>query len=249
MPQGPRPRQRGAHQLPPGRHGFSRTYVKANQRQRMLDAVADVVSLVGYQAMSVEDVTSTAGVSRRTFYDHFTSKDDAFLAAFDAIGAQLVAHVESAYNSSMGFPEGIIACLRAFLEGVASEPHYADMCIVEALAAGPAAIERRNAVMSTLAEFLHTGAETVGAVHAPRLTAETIVGGIYEVVYSRVLQGKTKELPELLPDLAYSIMLPYLGHAAAELNAGPLRADASAARAHEASAGGGSAATDALDSG
>ena len=202
-------------------------YVKANQRQRMLDAVADVVSLVGYQAMSVEDVTSTAGVSRRTFYDHFTSKDDAFLTAFDAIGAQLVADVEAAYNPRMSFPEGIIACVRAFLEGVASEPHYADMCIVEALAAGPAAIERRNAVMKTFAQLLQTGAETVtDRIHPPELIAETIVGGIYEIVYSRVVQGNTSELPELLPDLAYSMILPYLGHQAADQALRQLRTDA-----------------------
>jgi hypothetical protein len=50
----------------------------------------------------------------------------------------------------------------------------------------------------------------------PPLVAETIVGGIYEIVYSRVLQGKTAELPALLPDLAYSVIVPYLGQKAAE---------------------------------
>jgi len=225
----PKSRQRAAHQLPPGRHGLPRTYVETNQRQRIIDAVADVVSLVGYQGMSVEDVISTAGVSRRTFYDHFSSKDDAFLTAYDAIGAKLAERVQAAYNASTTFDEGIIACLRAFLEFVASEPHCADMCIVEALAAGPAAIERRNAVMKTFAQLLHTGAETVaGGIHPPPLIAETIVGGLYEIVYSRVSQGETSELPELLPDLAYSMMLPYLGHEAAERNVQPLRAKASA---------------------
>jgi hypothetical protein len=41
------------------------------------------------------------------------------------------------------------------------------------------------------------------------------VGGIYEVVYGRVLRGEIKELPELLPDLTYSALLPYLGPEAA----------------------------------
>jgi AcrR family transcriptional regulator len=224
----PKSRQRAAHQLPPGRHGLSRTFVQANQRQRILDAVADVVSLVGYQAMSVEDVVSTAGVSRRTFYDHFTSKDDAFLTAYDAIGATLADHVQTAYNASDTFEEGVIACLAAFLEFVASEPHYADMCIVEALAAGPDAVERRNAVMRTFARLLHEGAKTVtDGSHPPELTAEAIVGGIYEVVYSRVLAGKTSELPQLLPDLAYSMILPYLGRQAAKQATRPLRPGAS----------------------
>ena len=162
-------RQRGSHQLPPGRHGLSRQFVEDNQRQRILDAVADVVSLVGYQAMSVEDVVTTAGVSRRTFYDHFGGKDDAFLTAYDVIGATLLAHVRAAYDASKTFSEGVVACLRAFLEGVASEPQYADMCIVEALAAGPAAIERRNAVMNALRSFCARAPRWSPVGFAPRI--------------------------------------------------------------------------------
>jgi AcrR family transcriptional regulator len=225
-----KPRQRGAHQLPPGRHGLSRSFVEANQRQRILDAVADVVSLAGYQGMSVEDIVGAAGVSRRTFYDNFKSKEEAFLTAYDEIGAKLVGTVGEAFRSSATFPEGVINCLRVFLDFVASVPHYADMCIVEVLAAGPPALARRNAVMTAMVELLQEGAaRTKDGIKPPALTAETIVGGIYEIVYSRVLQGQTADLPRLLPDLAYSIMLPYLGHSEAERIVAPLRA----ARAEE----------------
>jgi AcrR family transcriptional regulator len=220
----PRSRQRAAHQLPPGRHGLSRDFVEANQRQRILDAVADVTSLAGYQAMSVEDIVGAAGVSRRTFYDNFKSKEDAFLTAYDEIGAKLLRAVKAAYDASETFPGGVIACLRAFLEFVASVPHYADMCIVEVLAAGPQALARRNSVMKAMADLLLQGAETMpDRIRPPALTAETIVGGIYEIVYSRVLQGKTAELPELLPDLGYSMMLPYVGHVEAERMVAALR--------------------------
>ena len=43
------------------------------------------------------------------------------------------------------------------------------------------------------------------------MTAETIVGGIYEVVYTRVLRGEIRDLPALVPDLTYAALLPYLG--------------------------------------
>jgi AcrR family transcriptional regulator len=212
-----KPRRRAEHQLPPGRHGLSRSFVENNQRQRILDAVADVVSLAGYQGMSVEEIVGAAGVSRRTFYDNFKSKEDAFLTAYDTISVELIGAVKVAYDASESFPEGVIACLQTFLEFVAAHPHYADACIVEVLAAGPAALERRNAVMRALAELLHDGAQAVpNSARPPKLTAETIVGGMYEIVYSRVLQGRTTELPDLLPDLAYSMMLPYLGHANAD---------------------------------
>jgi AcrR family transcriptional regulator len=205
------------HQLPPGRHGLSRDFVETNQRERMLDAVADVVSFQGYAAMSVEEIVSAAGVSRRTFYDHFSGKEDAFLQAFDQVVGELLRRVNAAYDASAAFGEAAVACLREFLEFAAAEPRFADMCIVEVLAAGPAAIERRNAALNELAELLERGANTVpDRISAPGLTAETVIGGIYEVVYSRVLQGQAGDLPALLPDLAYSMMLPYLGHERAE---------------------------------
>ena len=186
-------RSRAPHQLPPGRHKLTRDYVQRNQRERILDAVADVTSLAGYQAMSVEEIIGTAGVSRRTFYDNFQSKEVAFLAALDAIGEQLVERVRSAYEANRTFAGGIRDCLGAFLQFLAEEPRYADMLIVEVLAAGPAAIERRNKVMHEFSELVRRGAEQVPIERRPPdLTAETIIGGIYEVVYSRVLSGQAQ---------------------------------------------------------
>jgi AcrR family transcriptional regulator len=228
-----KPRPRAPHQLPPGRHGLKRSFVEANQRQRLLDAVADVVSLDGYQAMSVERIVATAGVSRRTFYDTFKSKEEAFLAAYDAIAVRLLTAVREAYDSAKSFPEGVVDCLRVFLEFVASEPHYADMCIVEVLAAGPAALARRNGVMGAFAALLEEGASNLPEARNPRkLTVETLVGGIYEVVYARVLTGQTAELPALLPDLAFALLLPYLGREAAAREA-RLAAAAVSARGNE----------------
>jgi AcrR family transcriptional regulator len=218
----PNPKRQGrqAHQLPPGRHGLPRSFIVSNQRERILDAVADVSSLAGYSAMSVEDIIVTAGVSRRTFYDHFADKQEAFLAAYDAVVMQLVQRVQEAFMANTTFAGRVRDCLAAFLGFVASEPRFADMCIVEVLAAGPQAIERRNGVMSTFAQMVNAAAEADDSCQQPpAITAETLVGGIYEVVYSRVIQGQTATLLGLVPDLGYSLMLPYIGQAAAKREA------------------------------
>lgn len=207
-----KPRPRAPHQLPPGRHKLGRNFVEENQRGRILDAVADVTSLAGYASMSVEDIIGTAGVSRRTFYDTFAGKEDAFLAALDGAVAQLQERVQTAAESNDTFPAGVRAGLAAFVGFITDEPRYAEMLLIESLAAGPAAIERRNATLRSFADMLHTTAERhPGSRHPPALTAETIIGGLYEVVYSRVIAGETKRLPDLLPDLAYSLMQPYIG--------------------------------------
>jgi AcrR family transcriptional regulator len=203
---------REAHQLPPGRHGLSRAFVAQNQRDRILAAVADVTSVAGYGAMSVEDVIVTAGVSRRTFYEHFKNKHDAFIAAYDTVVKGLLDGVREAYEREETFPERLQAGLASFLDFVAREPAFARMCIVEALAAGPAAVKRRNAAMAAFAQLIDENARELGTtLQPPPLTGETIVGGIYEVVYARIVAGEIRTLPGLLPDLVYSALLPYAG--------------------------------------
>ena len=187
-----------------------------NQRERILAAVADVVSAASYGEMTVEGIIVTAGISRRTFYEHFRNKDDAFLAAYDAITTQLVGEVLPAVEAADGFAARTAAGLGTFLDFLASEPAFARMCIVEALAAGPEAIRRRNDTMGAFADLIDRNAqELLAGEVAPGLTAETIVGGIYEVVYTRVLRGEIRDLPALLPDLTYAALLPYLGPEAA----------------------------------
>ena len=215
-----RQRARAPHQLPPGRHKLGRSFVEANQRERILEAVADVATLAGYPAMSVEDIVSVAGVSRRTFYDAFSSKEDAFLEALDQAAHELVMRIKSAYASADTFPARVRDSLAAFLGFVADEPRQAEMLLVEALAAGPAAIERRSATLTTFAQMLReAAAHTTDGRRPPDLIAETIVGGIYEIVYSRLLAGDLEGLVAVLPDLAYSVMQPYIGEAAARKEA------------------------------
>ena len=206
------PTERQAHQLPPGRHGLPRSFVVQNQRERILAAVADVASAASYAEMTVEGIIVTAGVSRRTFYEHFENKDDAFLAAYDEITALMVPQIFAAVEAASGFADKAAAGLGTFLDFLASEPAFARMCIVEVLAAGPDAIARRNNAMKAFADLIDYNARELLDDSVPTaLTAETIVGGIYEVVYSRVLRGEIKELPGLLPEVAYSALLPYLG--------------------------------------
>ncbi len=171
-----------------------------------------MASVAGYSDMTVEGVIVTAGVSRRTFYEHFKDKDDAFLAAFDAVLAQLFAAVTEAAEREERGAARLGAGLSAFLGFLAREPAFARMCIVEALAAGPEAVSRRNAAMATFARIIDENARELNAPLQPsELTAETIVGGLYEVIFARVVRGEIRELPELLPDLMYSVLLPYVG--------------------------------------
>jgi AcrR family transcriptional regulator len=200
--------KRGPDQLPSGRHGLLPSFVAANQRERILSAVAQATAELGYTDMSVEAIIARAGVSRRTFYEHFKNKEDAFLAAYDATVRQLARHVQHAYLQQTTALERLRAGIGAYLQFLASEPEIARMGIVEVLAAGPRALARRNDALRLFAEIIEDNIhQLVPSCRRPTLTAETIVGGIYEVVFSRILAGRTAELPSMTDDLLVAVLL------------------------------------------
>jgi AcrR family transcriptional regulator len=190
--------------------------VAQNQRERILAAVADVTSTASFAEMTVEDIIVTAGISRRTFYEHFKNKDEAFLAAYEEASGRLLAAVRAAYESQQGFAERMSAGIGAFLFLLAADPAFARMCIVEVMAAGPEAVALRNHAMSAFAAMIEENArERLAETPASDLTAETVVGGIYDVVYTRILRGEIRRLPELAPALIHTALVQYVGPEAA----------------------------------
>jgi AcrR family transcriptional regulator len=184
-----------------------------NQRRRVFEAVADVSSTACYVPMTVEDIVLTAGISRRSFYDLFGSKEDAFLAALDDVTAALFEAVKNGTDRESGFAGRVKSCLQVVLEFYAERPSHADMCLVQVMTAGPDAADRRNATLQRFAAMLRAAVdeELPKRGRPPEIVAEAIVGGIYEILYARVLNGRIDKLPELLPDLLCSALLPYVG--------------------------------------
>jgi AcrR family transcriptional regulator len=205
---------RSAIQLPSGRHGLPASFVAKNQRDRIHLGMARAAREVGYPALTVEDVISRAGVSRRTFYDLYKTREAAYLEAYDEITGRLLGSVNTAFAQAGSGGDRLLHALGAFLQFVAQEPDFAHMCIVDVLAAGPSAIERRDVAMSAFAGLFDEAARELDDQPPSPLTATALVGGVYEVVYKHVLRGETERLPDLLPDLYYFCMLPYLGRQA-----------------------------------
>jgi AcrR family transcriptional regulator len=208
--------------LPRGPHRLAREEVLASQRARMLEAMAHAVAAKGYAATTVADVVGGAGVSRKTFYEHFQDKEDCFLAAFDAGVGVLVNAVERATLEARGeWRDHIRAGVRAYLATLASVPDFARTFLIEVLAAGPHALERRAEVHGRFAELLKTLYESYRTDHPqeiPELPDEVfvaIVGAVNELVSDRVRRGRTTELPELEPVISYLQIAFLAGHAEA----------------------------------
>jgi AcrR family transcriptional regulator/DNA-binding MarR family transcriptional regulator len=202
-----------------GSHGISRGRVAGIQRERILSAAAEVVGDLGYSGSTVSGIVARARVSRKTFYDIFTSWEDCFLCVFDSalLSAQLLA--KEAFIREQGWRDSIRAALIRLLVFFEEDPVQARILIVAPLAAGGVALERRAEVLRDLAGVLERGrgAETRG--HS-LITAEALAGGVASILHARILDGSTSGLIDLSGELMSMIVLPYQGAAAAkrELN-------------------------------
>jgi AcrR family transcriptional regulator len=197
--------------LPRGRHAAPREVVAESQRERVLVAMADAVAEKGYNNASVADVIERAGISRRSFYEHFANKEEAFLAAYDAgVGGLLEAIAEAEDDAAVGAaPDGGLlarahAGTEVYLQLLADNPAFARTFLIEVLGAGPEALARRAAVHERFAERMAATFDAIAAQvpDLPRPNAyvfRAAVGAIHELVTDCLLKRGAQALPELLP--------------------------------------------------
>src|SRR3954447_16062528 len=107
--------------LPRGTHGLDRSLVAASQRARLLEAVGRTVAEKGYAAATIDDIVRGAGVSKKTFYEHFDDKLGCFLAAYEAASDELYEHVRAAQEGGDGeWLERTRAGVHAYLRWLAA---------------------------------------------------------------------------------------------------------------------------------
>ena len=176
--------------LPRGRHGLSRQEVAASQRDRILWALAETMAHKGYVATTVADVLKAAGVSRETFYQQFSSKQDAFMAAFDAAAARVLAQTlersDPADGAAAGPLERFDRALGAYLDGLAAEPAFARTFLVEVYAAGPEALARRARLQGRVVDLL---VDELGFGDERRVACDLVVAGTAALVTPLLVQG------------------------------------------------------------
>ncbi|MGA7397529.1 MAG: TetR/AcrR family transcriptional regulator [Solirubrobacterales bacterium] len=198
--------------LPSGRHNLPREFVVSSQRDRLLDSMAQACAEKRYAEVSVADIVSRARVSRSTFYEIFPDKEACFLAAYDAILGRFVTEVIKACQApGLSWPEMIERGIVTSLGFLAAEPAFARMCIVDMFSAGPSALERYLSAVRLIAAFVDGGRQAMpGREDVPQSVSAMVVGGAAVVIRAEIVDERTEYLPEVGPDLLYSILVPYV---------------------------------------
>jgi AcrR family transcriptional regulator len=205
----------GDGQFPSGIRSLPPELVSAIQRERLLAAALRATAELGYREMSVQDVLDRAGVSRPTFYEHFENKEACFLTALDSAGERLRTRIDAATASAEGtWRARLRLALEELLRFIADEPDAAATLVVEARAACPAALLRRDELLDHFAACLDDQIRAEAPEGSPpgAIASAGVVGGIEALLYSRLNREETASLEALLPSLMYFAVLPFEGH-------------------------------------
>lgn len=198
--------------LPRHRHGLSREQVQAAQAGRIILATAEVISERGYAATTVIDIAKRAGVSRKTFYELFADKEEAFLAAYTGVSL-LVEHTAAALDAQPAAGsdprELALAGTTALLGTLAEHAALTRMFFLEALGAGPRIQLRRDAAIEQFTVRLTPVLAELRAAERPDLEpidhalARAMIGASVEAIVRHLVHHPPETLGDLAPELAH----------------------------------------------
>jgi len=174
--------------------GVPREQIVEIQRSRLLAAAVAAVDELGYADTTVSDVTSRARVSRRTFYELFSSREECLATVLEDVVALIGAEIAAAGLEGLAWRERVRGGLCAILSFLDREPALARVCVVQALRGGAEVLERREEILARLAAVVDEGrVEAARGGQCTPLTAEGVVGAAFAIVYARLLRGEMEQ--------------------------------------------------------
>lgn len=188
--------------------------VRTNQRQRLLRAMVEVTARLGYRHVTVADVTAQAGVSRKTFYEHFENRDACLLACLQAAAGLVTEHLSAATAQEEHPARALAALVDSYFSLVRDQPALARTVLVESFALGPAVARvRREAQDSAAAtvRLIHRSAREQGLTTTDLnpFDARVLVAAASSLAMLRAADSEVDDLDEMqagLRDYAFRLL-------------------------------------------
>ncbi len=188
-------------------------------RTRLLQAMGSSAADRGFAATTIADIVREAGVSKRTFYEHFVSKEACFLALYRAVSASALRTLSESVRPEKPWHHQIESALNAYFAHLSAGPRLLRTLFVEVHHLGEEGAAVRREVMQHLADFLlqtvnHPGGGPAASHALSSTMAMAAVGGINELVLMAIERGEAEQLTGLTP--AASEIVRALAHVPAE---------------------------------
>jgi AcrR family transcriptional regulator len=182
-------------------------------RARLLAGMAAAIAEHGYRQTTVADVVRHAHTSRRTFYQHFGSKQDCFIAVLRESSARMVRQIAAAVDRRAPWEAQVRQAIGAWIDSARSEPAVTLSWIREVPALGDAARQLQREALEEFIVLVQTLTTTpelraAGIMPPPRQFAVILLGGLRELIATTVEDGG--DIADIVP-VAVAATMAMLG--------------------------------------
>jgi AcrR family transcriptional regulator len=182
------------------------------ERDRVVEGFIETVADLGYNSTSLEAILARTGIDEETFHRHFAGKEECFLAAWDYVTARARPQALAAFESRDTWVEQMRAVGEALYDYATKHPAHARIVYVEGPAAGERARERVAVTLDLYTELIDLGRHELDDPDSlTRATAEGLAGAVYEQAAVYLMRKADADLPQLVPQLMFTVVRPYLG--------------------------------------
>lgn len=171
-------------------------------RPRLLDGLAAALVDRAYTDLTIADIVACARVSKRTFYEHFESKDACLLALGERLSEQTLALIAASYQFGEDWVAQLRSVTHAFLSSLEMQPALVQALYIDLLSIGPAGLALRRRLWQRFADFLIMQVDAFRLLEplkkplSPAM-ATAVVGGINELILQAIEDGRVAQLAEL----------------------------------------------------
>jgi len=186
--------------------------METQRREKLLRAMLRELVGNGYGDLSVESAQAEAGVSPAEFEAEFGGKDDCLFAAYDRLTDVVVARASAGCDGNEAWPDRIRTGLETLLRELAAEPQMAVAMTRSFPAIRPAAYQRYVALLSRFVPFMAEGREYSEVdEELPGEIELLAVGAAEAIIFGEVDAGRAERLPQMLPEILFSVLVPFMG--------------------------------------
>ncbi|WP_240980098.1 TetR/AcrR family transcriptional regulator [Ramlibacter agri] len=167
-------------------------------RGRLLEGMARAVAAKGYADTTIADIVREASVSRRTFYEHFSTKAGCLIALYGAASHNALKVLRQAIDPAHDWQSQVENANAAYFGALAANPVLLRTLYIEILGLGAEGLAARRRVNQEIADLIMDVVKDGHGSPLPPQMAMAIVGGINELVLQYIEQDRVAALLELV---------------------------------------------------
>ena len=187
---------------------------KSNFRQRLLDALEEGIAEDGYPRTTVADIVRRARTSRRTFYEHFETREACFVALHTEANTEQVRQISAAVDANAPWQEQVRQAVEAWISSGESRSSLMLSWIRDVPSLGDAARGLQRDALEIFIEMVRTlgdNAEFRAAGVGPfsRQRIIMLLGGLQELTAITVEEGgRMSDVTEEAVEASIALLAP-----------------------------------------